>query len=273
MARRRNRRRNPIRTTGALVINPRRSNRRRNRRTRNRRTNRKTNRRRNAKRSKASYRKAALKGWRKRRNPGRRRNTRRRNTRRRNSKLTIKRRFNRRRKATKRRTRKAPVVRYRYRNRRRNGRRRNTRRRNPGMVTSLQRMVNKIPVVGGLLSSMVGFAAPAVAGAVMVEPAMLLAKFVGPYVPMVSTPLFYAGIGLVLGALVMRFAPLSPANKRLLATSVASGMGAIAYYKWRMGEDSVVAEEAGMLEMRGVGAWADGLAYSVQPYGAWVYGR
>lgn len=116
-------------------------------------------------------------------------------------------------------------------------------------------LFNKIPVVGPVLSSMFGFAIPAVFGAVSVEPVMWVAKALAPFVPQVPASLFYPLVGVLVAALV-RFVPgLSPETKRSLALAVASAAGGVGYYKARTGADAEMATEAGLLELRGVGGF------------------
>ena len=235
--RRNTRRRNPVRATGALILNP---SRRRNKSTK-RRAN--TSRRRNV--SAAARSRAAKKGWAKRKRNG------------------TKRRANstRRRTNTKRRT---NTTRRRNTARRRNpvARRRNTSRRrsNPSALTNLKRSLKKLPVVGGPLSDMVGFGPYAAFGAVGVEPTMMLAKYFSPYMPRVNSSVFYAGTGLLVAAIIGRFAPVSPAVRQKLAIAVASAAGGVAYYKWRTGTDASMAGEYGLLE------YGDAGAYAVAPF-------
>jgi len=278
MARRANtRRRNRVRSTGTLIINPRRRNARKKKRktTAKRRRNvlavrRSNTRRRNtARRSNTRRRNTA------RRANTRRRNTRRRNTRRRNSKLLV-RRSNRRRN-TRRTNRRRNYARRT--NRRRNTRRRNTRRRNPGMMKGLEKQLKKVPVVGKLLASAAGFLTPTALGALAVEPTLMVAKFGGRYLPTMPSSWFYVGTGLVLAAAVANTKFFGAAFHKKLALAIASATGGVAYYKWRTGSDVEMATEAGALELHGIGSWADGLAYSVLPmsgaanYGATIYGR
>jgi len=250
MARRRTKRtrRNPIRTTGALIINPR----RRKRRTTKRRTRRnalqirKNTRRRTTKRRRSTRRNTLQI-----RKNRRRRSTRRRTTARR-----------RRRNGTKRGMRRKTAYRA-YTRRRRNGKRRSRRtymkrRRNTrakDMISKLSNKLAKIPVLGGFLS----FAPYGAAAALMVEPVMMLQQVLGRYVPNMSAPLFYGAAGMVAAGLIKiahkmflkKFISAYTADK--LAVAAASAGGAIAYYKFRsQGNTSdTVAEELGALELRG----------------------
>lgn len=128
--------------------------------------------------------------------------------------------------------------------------------------------LKKIPVIGGLLSSMAGFVGPALAGVLGVEPTMMLAKFLGPYVPMVNSSLFYALAGLGLAAVAGVYLPVSPSMRKQVATGIASAAGGVAYYKWRTGMQGTVADEmSGPLAGLDYGFLGDGGAYSVVPFG------
>lgn len=153
----------------------------------------------------------------------------------------------------------------RYNRRKRHHVRRNSGRAS-GILGSLQSMVGKLPIVGGVLKAMVGFIGPAAFGAIGVEPILLLTKFAAPYVPFIPTSLYYPVAGLILAALVRRFAPVSESMKEKLAIGIASGAGAVGYYKWRTGSDLEVAHEAAGLDMAGVySGWGDGGAYATFP--------
>ena len=142
-------------------------------------------------------------------------------------------------------------------------------------MTQLKSSLKKIPVVGPILAQMAGFVGPAVFGAVGVEPTMMAAKFLAPYVPQLPASLFYAGSGLLLAAVVQKFAPVSPALKQKLAIGIASAAGGVAYYKWRTeGGDTSLSGEYGRLT--GYGDLeinlGDGMATSVVPFGRASYG-
>ena len=222
-------RRNPIRTTGALIINPRRRKRTNRRRTR-----------RNALQIRSNRRRSTRRNTRRRRNTrARRRNGTRRGMRRKTARRAYSRRRNGTRKGMRRRT-----------ARRAYAKRRNRRKTRKNMGT----MLKKIPLIGGALSSMVSLAPTALFGAVMVEPTMMAAKLLGRYVPNLPAPLFYAFAGLVVAAIVKsKFIPLAPSTKDKLAIAAASAAGGVAYYKFRTsgGAPESTAEEVGALELRG----------------------
>ena len=255
MARRRTKRtrRNPIRTTGALIINPR----RRKRRTTKRRTRRnalqirKNTRRRTTKRRRSTRRNTLQIRKNRRRRSTRRRTTarrRRRNgTKRGMRRKTARRAYSRRRNGTRKGQRRRTARRA-YMKRRRNTRAKD-------MISKLSNKLAKIPVLGGFLS----FAPYGAAAALMVEPVMMLQQVLGRYVPNMSAPLFYGAAGMVAAGLIKiahkmflkKFISAYTADK--LAVAAASAGGAIAYYKFRsQGNTSdTVAEELGALELRG----------------------
>ena len=258
MARRAKRRtrRNPIRTTGALIINPRRKRRTTKRRTRrNALQIRKNTRRRTTKRRRSTRRNALQIRKNTRRKSTRRRSTRRRTTarRRRNGtkrgmrRKTARRAYSRRRNGTRKGMRRR-TARKAYMKRRRNTRAKD-------MISKLSNKLAKIPVLGSFLS----FAPYGAAAALMVEPVMLLQQVLGRYVPNMSAPLFYGAAGMVAAGLIKlahkmflkKFISAYTADK--LAVAAASAGGAIAYYKFRsQGNTSdTVAEELGALELRG----------------------
>jgi len=263
MARRRKTRRtrrNPIRTTGALIINPR----RRKRRTTKRRT------RRNALQIRKNTRRRSTRRRSTRRNTLQiRKNRRRRSTRKGMVRRTARRAYKPRRRARRRRRngtrrgmRRKTAARA-YTRRRRNGKRRSRRtymkrRRNSrakDMIAKLSDRLAKIPVLGGFLS----FAPYAGAAALMVEPVMWLHQALGRYAPNFPAPLFYGATGLIAAGLIkilhkMVFSKMiSVYTADKLAVAAASAGGAIAYYKFRSQGNTVdsVAEEMGALELRG----------------------
>lgn len=267
--RRRARKSNPYRTVGALVVNPRRKSVRRRKVKANRRRVRKNpllvraNRKRVRRVAvKSNRRRVARKSSRRRvrknpllvrtANPRKRRSNRRRHSVRRRNPLLI--RANSRRRVS-RRHRANP-----------HRRRHLARRRNSGSRSSgLAAMLKKIPLLGGVLSSMVGLVFPAALGAVSVEPTMLAAKFLGKFVPSMPSTLFYPGVGLLLAALIKgvggRFMSAQLVDK--LAVAAASAGGAVGYYKWRTGQESDMAGEMGLLEYAGYG---DGFYSRVVPF-------
>lgn len=264
--RRRARKSNPYRTVGALVVNPRRKSVRRRKVKASRRRARKNpllvraNKRRSKVRANSKRRVSKRRNTRRRArrnpllvrtaNPRKRRNSRRRSHARRNPLLI---RANSRRRSSRRRA--NP-----------HRRRHLARRRNSGSRSSgLAAMLKKIPLLGGVLSSMVGLVLPAALGAVSVEPTMLAAKFLGSYVPSMPSTLFYPGVGLLLAALIKgvggRFMSAQLVDK--LAVAAASAGGAVGYYKWRTGQESDMAGEMGLLEYAGYG---DGFYSRVVPF-------
>jgi hypothetical protein len=287
MARKRARRLNPIRTTGALIVNP------RKKKAKARKTRKhnsllvRANRRRKARkanplkiRANGRRRKVARKSNRKHSSVKLRANRKRRVSRRKNS-LVI--RSNPRRRKSRRKVARRSnslVIRA---NRRRKSSRKLNRRRNSARssggsfldkaLSPVQRLVAKFPLVGGFLSSAVGLLAPAGLGAVSVEPTMLAAKYLGKYVPNLSASVFYPAVGLLLAALVKSTSFLGKNFHDKLAVAVAAAGGAVGYYKYRSGQDSSMAGELGALEMAGymiegetMAGWGEGLAQRVVPF-------
>lgn len=239
---------NPIRTVGAVVINPRV---RRNRRSRKL----KTNRRRRANPVVVNRRRRVA---RRRTNPHRRvmRNRRRRYTARRRNPVVV----NRRRRASRRRsnprrrvmrnrrTRRNPVrrvsaPRLHYRKNPRRRRARRNPRRSYGMVR--RNPMSNIPVIGSAL----GFLAPAAFGAISVIPTQYAVGLMERWMPSMRADLAFAVSGVVLGSLVQAFGgkiPVVKNYKTQLAVALASAGGAVAAYKYMTGAGggTVAAEKA-----------------------------
>lgn len=139
-------------------------------------------------------------------------------------------------------------------------------RKNPGMVastiSSAQGVASKIPLIGGLLSSALGYIVPMVLGAIGVEPTMQLAKFTGQYVPNMNSSLFYLGTGIITAALAKMLLPktgfVSGDMAGRIALAIASGAGAVAYYKHRSGDSKDMGSEMGALEV----AMGDGFGFA-----------
>lgn len=138
-----------------------------------------------------------------------------------------------------------------------NGRKRkhSKRRARHGFRRNPANMLSKIPIVGGLLASASSFLLPAGFGAVAVEPILALTQFAAPYLPLWMP--FSATIvvgGVVLGAVVKRYGPFAAATNDKLAVAVASAAGGIAYYEWRNGGDGPVGPKAGLMIASGMGS-------------------
>ena len=303
MARRKMRRKNPMRSTGMLVVNPRRRVRRKRRNTTKREMRYLWSRPKRTTRRRTTRATTALRTNRRRRNTrrgGRRttarrafmRTNRRRNTRRGGRRTTARRaymRTNRRRRNTRRGGRRSTARRAYMRT---NRRRRNThRRRNPSVAQSIA----KIPFIGKPLAMMWGFLPTAAIGAVSVEPLMMLVRLLGPiFGDRVNASVIYGLLGLGL-ATVVQYLPIKDKSFRdKLSVAVASAAGGVAFYKWRMGMDNTAAQETGLLQLHGAGngfgalelfpgplngamgalelypgplnGYGDGMAYSVNPY-------
>lgn len=264
MARRTVKRRSNPRGGSMLLVNPRR--RRTTTRKRKSNTGRKTRRknvlvvrRANPKRRRSTSRRRTT-TRRRRSNTRRRATSRRANPRRRRAtsrrRRTTKRRSNSRRRSA------APRAVYRRRSNGRKGRKKNGRKRNPG--SGIEGFLKRIPLVGGLLANIFGFAPHALFGALSVEPTMWAAKFLAPFVPMVPASLFYPVVGLLVAAIIKAVPFGSAALRDKLAVAVAAASGGVGYYKARTGMDAEMGAEAGMLELRGVGNL--GSILQIRPY-------
>ena len=261
ITRRTTRKKNPMRSTGMLVVNPRRRKRTVKRNTRKATTRRTTaaSRRRNGTK-KGMVRKTSRRAYSKRRNgtkkgmvrkTSRRAYSKRRNasTRRRRSNGRSYLRRNRRKVYARRRngTKKGMV---RKTSRRAYAKRRNTRRRNP----SLKQSISKLPLIGKPLAMMYGFAPAALLGAISVEPTMMVARLLGNVVgDKLPASLFYSIIGLGM-ATIVQYLPIKDKSFRdKLSVAVASAAGGVAFYKWRTGMDTSAATEVGLLQLHGAG--------------------
>lgn len=114
-------------------------------------------------------------------------------------------------------------------------------------------MLKKIPIIGGLLSSMAGFLPHSLAGAISVEPVMAITKLLAGYLPAVPASLVYAISGALLASGVGMLPFFAAATKAKLAIAVASAAGGVGYYKMRTGMDAPADNEAAVLEMSGAG--------------------
>lgn len=119
-------------------------------------------------------------------------------------------------------------------------------------------MFKKIPVIGGVLSSMFSFLPQSLFGALSMEPVMAVTRIVSGYFPQAPASVVYVGVGLLLASLVPLVPMLSAATKSKLAVAVASASAGVAYYKMRTGLDTEAASEAAQLEMSGAGFGALG---------------
>jgi hypothetical protein len=140
--------------------------------------------------------------------------------------------------------------RRRYRSNRR--RRVSRTRRNPGLISSIKSFASKVPLVGGFIGTALGFALPALFGAIGVVPTAFVAKKLAPYLPFIDARLFYVLSALGLAALVQRFAPFDPKLKRDLALGIATGGAAVALYKHATGSAGTLSGEFGLLEYGGM---------------------
>lgn len=246
--RRMNRRRNAgAPTSGALLINPRKRRRKAKSSSRKRKT---TTRRKNtaAKRSTAAKKAAATR----RRNAMARSRaakkaaaTRRRNAVHSTRKRTVNRRRNGTHKGMKRKTARRAYMKT---NRRRNP----VRRRNTAALAGIQQSVKKVPVVGGMLSDVVGLGIPAAFGAISILPIEMGLKAGGRFLPPMLQKVSFTIGGLVMGALAKRFLPATAATRDKIAVALATAGGAVDFYRMRTGQGTVAGMEAA--ETAGFGA-------------------
>jgi hypothetical protein len=242
-----------IPSTGALLINPRRKRRKVNTKTK---ATRKRNTSTASRRSMAAKKAAAT----------RRRNASRRSmaakkaaaTRRRNARKLVTRRANTRKGMVRKTARRAYMKRRNPARRKYTiARRRMNRRKNPAFIVKpVQNIVKKIPVIGGFLSNIVGFATPAALGAVSVYPSMMILDRLGGFLPARVQGMAYSISGAVMGAVFtskMGKKYLGAEMAQQLAVAAASAGGAIDFYRWYTGAEGGI--ETG-----------DGMAYMVQPY-------
>lgn len=162
------------------------------------------------------------------------------------------------------------------------------RRRNQGGWAGFVSGVGSIPLVGPFLAGILNFAPLAALGAISVEPTLWVASMLGGLVPQLPASWVYALMGLVTGGLILAFAPVAPAFALQLATATAAAAGGVAYYKWRTGLDTEMGSEMGLLTLNGIGAltlvpqsyrgltvkpsYSDGFATRVEPFPGQSYG-
>lgn len=100
------------------------------------------------------------------------------------------------------------------------------------MLSGVKGMFGKIPFIGGILGAAVGFAMTAIYGGIGVIGTSFVAKKLAPFVPWLSTKVFYPIAGLLLAAITMKYLPIgNSAVKRQIAAGLATGGVAIAAYK------------------------------------------
>jgi hypothetical protein len=115
-------------------------------------------------------------------------------------------------------------------------------------------MFSKIPFIGGILGAAMGFAMAALYGGIGVIGTSFVAKKIAPFVPWLSTKVFYPIAGLLLAALAQKFLPFDASIKKQIATGLATGGVAIAAYKLVIGAgDDDLSGEYGTLEGFGDG--------------------
>lgn len=112
----------------------------------------------------------------------------------------------------------------------------------------------KIPVIGPVLASAMGYVPHSLFGAVSVEPVLFVTQMASPYLPAAMPFSLTVGLGgLLVGALVKRFGPFSAGTNEKLATACVAASAGVAYYVWRTGDDAPAAEKMGSLVSAGLG--------------------
>lgn len=143
---------------------------------------------------------------------------------------------------------------------------RRNRRRNPalGKVTApVQRMLKKVPIVGKMLSEVVGFSGPALLGAVSVYPTLQAMRYAGSYIPERLQPVSFSIVGAVLATVVGKLPFGTPSFRKSLSAAMAAAGGAVDFYRWHTNQSTVVEVQAA--ETAGLG-YAGGMATGVVPY-------
>ena len=155
------------------------------------------------------------------------------------------------------------VIRTRRNPRRRSSVRRRAMRRNPRRSYRRRRNgMSKIPVVGGILSTLASLVPQGVFGALSVEPTLFVAQLASRYFPNMSTTALYPLSGLVVGTAFAKLLPklgFSARTAEQLAIATVSAGGAVGYYKWRTGQSTEAVNEMAGLVMAGYGSPLAGL--------------
>lgn len=127
----------------------------------------------------------------------------------------------------------------------------------PG-VAGIQKTVGKVPVVGPMLASLVGFVPTSAFGALSVEPTLAVAQLLARYVPALPTNFLYPLSGAILGAATDAYIGpmigLKKETSRQLAVAMAAAGGGVGYYLWRTGRSTTAGAEMGTLLLSGYGS-------------------
>jgi hypothetical protein len=112
----------------------------------------------------------------------------------------------------------------------------------------------------GIMASLTGFLAPAGFGALATEPLIMVADLMARYLPTVPTSLVYAGAGVLTGTGILMLPVGSADQRQKLAIAAASAGGAIGYFHWRTGQDGAIAGSMGSVRALGYSSPVDFLA-------------
>lgn len=102
-----------------------------------------------------------------------------------------------------------------------------------GILSKGQSYAKKVPLVGGLLATMIGGVGAALAGAVGVLPTDMALPYVSSYLPAMVRPYAYSLGGLALSA-AMSWLPSFPYKDKLQTGMIFAG-GAVDMYRYRRG--------------------------------------
>jgi hypothetical protein len=132
---------------------------------------------------------------------------------------------------------------------RKHGKHRKSYRRNPlivnpasGMLGGLQRMLKKLPLVGGFLATVIGGVGGALGGAVGVLPIDYAMPYVSKYMPSWLKPFGYSVAGLALAG-VVKVLPFKLPYQNMIATGLTFAGGAVDTYRWRRGTSAMLSGE------------------------------
>lgn len=103
----------------------------------------------------------------------------------------------------------------------------------------------------GLMGKASALLAPAGFGAIVTEPLLMVADLMAKYLPTVPTSLVFAGSGVVTALGIMMLPVGSQSTREKAAVAAASAGGALGYFHWRTGQDAPIA--ASMSGVRALG--------------------
>jgi len=112
----------------------------------------------------------------------------------------------------------------------------------------------------GIMASLTGFLAPAGFGALATEPLIMVADLMARYLPTVPTSLVYAGAGVLTGTGILMLPVGSADQRQKLAIAAASAGGAIGYFHWRTGQDGAISGSMSSVRALGYASPVDFIA-------------